>query len=129
DLVGVFPRQPVGVVDVKAVEGADGHLVTQAFQGGAEERLAAGAVVEVAIPRGDGAAVVGEPLPEGLDLAGDGAVTGLLSGGDPGVQGDAPRGGRHGSPPEARRAGRVWAGAGDPVAGPAGRRRGTGQRS
>src|SRR4051794_28718812 len=87
DLVGVAARQPVGRVDVDAIERAGGGRVAQALEGRADERGPAVALVDEAMLGRDA-----QPLPrqarlEGGELARDGLVGRLLVGRDAGVDG------------------------------------------
>ncbi len=91
DLVAEAPRQPIGGMDVEALEIARGRRVAQALQGGPNQAGAAVAVVDEAAGRGQRLAVLGDARLQGGNLAGDGAVLGLLFRGDTGVNGNPQR--------------------------------------
>src|SRR4051812_20667991 len=80
DLVGVAARQPVGRVDVDAIERARGGRVAQALEGRADERGPAVALVEEAMLGRDAQPLLREARLQGGELAGDGLVGRLLVG-------------------------------------------------
>jgi hypothetical protein len=86
-LVGVVAGEPVRRKDQDRVELAAPGRIAQALQGRAVEARAAVAIIDVAMLRGKRQAVLGGVGLEGGDLAGDRALSLLLGGRDPGVEG------------------------------------------
>src|SRR5690349_1115012 len=80
DLVGVAARQPVGRVDVDTIERSGGGRVAQPFEGRADERGPAEALVEEAMLGRDAQPLLREARLQGGELAGDGLVGRLLVG-------------------------------------------------
>jgi hypothetical protein len=99
DLIGIFARETIRVLDVKAVEGSGGGLVAEPLQPRAEEQGPADAVVDE--PQFEVAAqpVVADAPVERLELARDRVLLGLPIGGDSGVDRRAEMVGGHGHAP------------------------------
>ena len=91
-LVGVLAGEAVRGVDVERVQAA-GCLPRPArrSRAGRHQGGPAGALVDEAAGRGQRLAVLGDARLQGGDLAGDGAVLGLLFRGDTGVNGNPQR--------------------------------------
>src|SRR6516162_5396234 len=96
DLVGVPPGEAVGGEDVEPVQGAGGRLVPRPLQRWSDERAATVALVDEGHLRVQVQAVAADAVPQGVDLAGDGVVLGLVLGGDAGVDRRPDAGAVHG---------------------------------
>src|ERR1700759_3043765 len=79
----------IGRMDVNTVEVTGGDSVAQTLEGGAHPGGAAVAFVAETFIGHQRQAVLGEAGLQGCDLAADGAVGGLLLGGDAGIDGSA----------------------------------------
>ena len=79
----------IGRMDVNTVEVTGGDSVAQTLEGGAHQGGAAVAFVAETFIGHQRQAVLGEAGLQGCDLAADGAVGGLLLGGDAGIDGSA----------------------------------------
>ena len=101
DLICIFAREPIRVVDVEAVEGPGGGLVAEPLQPRAEQQGPADAVVDEPQLRVAAQPVVADAPVDRLELAGDRVLLGLPLGGDPGVDRHAEMVGGHGHAPAA----------------------------
>ena len=90
-LIGIAAGEAVGRIDVNTIVMTSGDSVAQALEGGAHQSGAAVAFVAETFIGHQRQAVLGEAGLQGRDLAADGAVGGLLLGGDAGINGSAYR--------------------------------------
>jgi hypothetical protein len=79
-LVGIAPGQPVGRVDIEAIQAAGGDGIPQALERGPDEGGAAIAFVDEAVVRRQSQIILCNPRLKRCDLAGDGRLVGLLLG-------------------------------------------------
>ena len=85
DLVGIFPRQAVGRVDIESVHTARGDHIAQALQRRADQGGPTIAFIQKLHGLGHGQAIDGDALAQGRHLTGDGLGLGLLLGRHAGV--------------------------------------------
>jgi hypothetical protein len=76
-------------MDIEAIHLASGNRIAQALQRGAQQGIAAVAVIDEAMLGSGPDAILGEAGVESGDLARDGCVTDLVAGRDTGVERDA----------------------------------------
>ena len=85
NLICIFARKSIRVVDVEAVEGPGGGLVAEPLQPRPEQDGPADAVVDEPQLRVADQPVIADAPVERLELAGDRVLLGLPLGGDPGI--------------------------------------------
>jgi hypothetical protein len=85
DLIGVFAGQAIRRVDVKAIDGAVGCRIAQAFQSWAHQRTAAVTLVDETQLGIERQVIALETFFQRCDLTGDRACIGLLVGRDAGI--------------------------------------------
>lgn len=94
--MGVLACEAIGGEDVESVDGLGGDLITKSFEGGPQESAAAVPVVGECQVIGDGESILCDAVSESVKLAVDGAILGLLIGGNASVESDDWHGGIHG---------------------------------
>src|SRR5262249_26091707 len=98
-LIGIFPGQAIGRVDIESINGPGGHLVPQALQGRTDQGAPTVALIDETQLGFEAEPVAFDPLFQGRELAGDGVVLGLLFGRNAGIQGRPQAFGLHRYPP------------------------------